>query len=259
MDNPQGNFDVAWLAGTWDGEGSIAVKQGTGRSSFSPRVSMVNTNPAILNKVCEILDEAGIGYHMSEKGTGGFPGSTKQCWSIVIGTMAGAFKFLSLVGDFLVGKKEQAILLRRFLDSRLRAMGNGDIEKGFVRKGGYGNKQIAYTPEELETLCQIYEANGDQRKSSETIRAAIVQRLPLEYQSDRAEKVLNDEIFKGREKVPAREVEKILKHYGVGMHAGYIARDRMGIKVFKDGLGPWMWVKSSIIGEIVQPTLKEAG
>lgn len=243
MDNPQGNFEVAWLAGIWDGEGSIGVKQTTGRSSFSPRVSMVNTNPAILNRVCDILDGAGIGYHMNEKGEGGFPGSRKQCWTIQVGTMSGAFKFLSLIGDHLVGKKEQALLLRRFLDSRLKTMGNGDIEKGFRRKGGYGNKKIAYTPDELETVCQIYEANGDQRQSSETIRAAIVQLLPIEYQSDRAKKVLSEEVFVGRNTVPAREIETVLRRHGIGIRAGHIAREQMGIKTIKDGLGPWVWEK----------------
>lgn len=258
MDNPQGNFEVAWLAGIWDGEGSIAVKQGTGRNTFSPRVSMVNTNPAILNRVCEILDGAEIGYHMNERGPGGFPGSSRQCWIIQIGTMSGAAKFLSLVGEHLVGKREQALLLKRFLDSRLSKMADGNVQKGFMRKPGQTNKGIAYTPDELETICQIYEANGDQRQSSETIRAAIVQLLPVEYQSDRAEKVLLT-VFNGRDKIPAGEVEKILKHHGIGIRAGYIARDRIGIKVFKDGLGPWLWVKNCAVGEIVQPALKEVG
>ena len=159
MDNPQVTAtEIAWLAGIWDGEGTISVCYGQ-KHIASPRVSVVNTNPSIIRRVCEILDGLGIGHRLLEKGQGGFPGSHKQCWIITVERLANAARFLLHLDPYLIGKIEQARLLRRFLDSRL-----------LRRAGVKRNSDAPYTSEELELLVKVVDLNGNQRGTSETIR-----------------------------------------------------------------------------------------
>lgn len=161
MANPQvTREDVAWLAGIWDGEGSIGVRRNLASRQFSPRVSMVNTNAVLIARVCEILDAHRISYSVAEKGRGGFPGSHKQCWIVGIQTLRGAHRFLHAFGGYLVGKRAQAQLLLRFVESRLRR-----------RMAESRNSDAPYNEDELTTLSDLYRLNGDQRGTSETIRA----------------------------------------------------------------------------------------
>ena len=64
---------------------------------------------------------------------------------------------------YLVGKKAQAQLLKRFISSRL------------ARKipGKKNNGNIPYSRDELEALATLSELNGNQQGTSETIRAEI--------------------------------------------------------------------------------------
>ena len=178
MDNQQiTQTELAWLAGIWDGEGTISLRRNLnnagrqGALQVSPRVSMVNTNAAILERVCDILNRMDVHYYMREKGAGGFEGSHRQCWIIAVETLSQSIKLLTALRPFLIGKRFQADCLLQFVQSRL--------EKTARRKGMTSptfNKQFAYTSEELGWCAQIVQANGDQRGISEAIRQAAVGR-----------------------------------------------------------------------------------
>ena len=125
---------------------------------------MYNCNAAILNNVSRILDENGVAFHICEKSNGGYPGSGKRgpCYALQINSMSGCAKLLNLIIPHLVGKIEQAKLLARFLDSRIK------------RISGVKRVSMApYNPEELELLAKVTDLNGNIRGCSETIREAI--------------------------------------------------------------------------------------
>lgn len=171
MDNPQVTAtEIAWLAGIWDGEGTISVRYAKKSetqvyNTFSPRVSVVNTNPAIIRRVCETLDKLGLGHYVSEKGRGAFEGSTRQCWIVQVERLATAARLLMYLEPYLVGKVEQAKLLRRFLDSRI-------LRRAQVKR----NSDAPYSPEELELIARVVDLNGNQRGTSETIREDAARR-----------------------------------------------------------------------------------
>lgn len=160
MDNPQvTELEVAWLAGIWDGEGTISVRRNVKINQFSPRVSMVNTNAKIIQQVDSILDKMGIGHYLREKGQGGFAGSKRQCWIISIETLQGCRMFLEQVGKYLVGKYPQACILERFICSRMSRL-------KLVKR----NSDAPYSDREMIWCKELYESNGNQRGTSETIR-----------------------------------------------------------------------------------------
>jgi len=161
MDNPQvTDLEIAWLAGIWDGEGTISVRKNIRIKQYSPRVSMVNTNAAMLSKVAQILEGLGIKFHLREKGQGGFDGSSKQCWIISVEHLTGAQNLVSTMMPYLTAKKPQGELLLRFVKNSSSLYGT---EAG-------GNGYAPYNEDELRTLELIYVVNGNQRGTSETIR-----------------------------------------------------------------------------------------
>lgn len=168
MDNQQvTNVDLAWLGGIWDGEGTISLrrslqKRGNKNPQFSPRVSMVNTNSAILEKVVNILDSLEIKYYFREKDQGGFAGSRRQCFLVSVETLGNAVKLLVAIRPYLVGKRFQCDMLLKFCESRLRKIRN---PKG-------GNHRVEYSAQELEWLDAVIQENGNPRGTSEAIREA---------------------------------------------------------------------------------------
>ena len=161
MDNPQVTA-IAWLAGIWDGEGTISVRRNKRIKQISPRVSMVNTNPAIIQRVDELLTDLGVGHHVREKDQGGFEGSSRQCWIVSVETLGGACRLLNHLKPFLVGKLPQAELLGRFVASRM-----------LRRQQVLRNSDCPYNEDELKAVQALYQVNGDQRGTSETIREAV--------------------------------------------------------------------------------------
>lgn len=168
MDNQQvTNVDLAWLAGIWDGEGTISCRKGVqqrGKKNpqFAPRVSMVNTDTQILHEVVRILDTLDIKYYFREKGVGGFEGSRKPCFIISVETLGNAARLLTAIRPYLRGKGFQADMMLKFVNSRLAK----------VKLRGRDNQKFAYSKDELEWLDSVIQANGNPRGTSETLREA---------------------------------------------------------------------------------------
>ena len=63
------NTDLAWLAGIWEGEGTIAIfshQEKNGITKICPCCSVVNTDLALINKVRKILQELGCNFTLKE-------------------------------------------------------------------------------------------------------------------------------------------------------------------------------------------------
>lgn len=169
MDNQQVTLNEAslgWMGGIWDGEGSFSTIFHKNMKTVHPRVSIVNTDANILSRICKILDLMNIHYYMYEKGRGGFAGSNKQCYNIQINRLNEIGLFINYILPYLVGKKAQAELLKRFIDTRLK-------RRTLVTR----NSDCKYTSEELEMLAQVCDLNGNIHGTSETLRAEAKNRL----------------------------------------------------------------------------------
>lgn len=124
------HFEIGWLAGLVDGEGSIAFyfsrrKDGNGgftrRSSPSYRVYIINSDMAILNKAKDILIRLGITFlSIREKAAtkkqreGSFK-FTKPCYALDVSRRKDVELYLNTIIDHLQGyKKVQATKLLEF-------------------------------------------------------------------------------------------------------------------------------------------------
>jgi len=130
-DNQQGKIsetDIAWLAGLWDGEGSIGMKVQKyhvgGRTYFEPYAQVVNTHAGTLEHVDAILTELRVGHHISWPRPHQHPNGTmpvsdyKPLWSVRIHGLNRVKALLKWISPFLVTKAEQAKLVNEYIQSR---------------------------------------------------------------------------------------------------------------------------------------------
>lgn len=154
MGNQQATLnEISWLAGIWDGEGTIGVRHSVKIHQFSPRMHIVNSNSLIIQRSIEIMEKLGITPYIREKGTGAFEGSKKQCWAVGVDNLTKSKILLDCLMPYFVGKKAQAQILLKFVDSRLERF---DRKKPNAEKG--------YTQEDMDNIKKLYELNGNQRR-----------------------------------------------------------------------------------------------
>lgn len=109
--------ELAWLAGIWDGEGSIFF-QTQAKRQLTPYISMDNTDPHIIAEAFRILKDLGIVLHINE--TAGKKDSTRTVYRIATARHEYIKVFIENVGPFLKGeKKSKANLMLPFILSRL--------------------------------------------------------------------------------------------------------------------------------------------
>lgn len=109
--------DLAWLAGIWDGEGSIFMQVQIKRQ-LTPTISMDNTDPAIVAKTVEILKSLGLNIHINEYKNK--KGSTRPVWRVATSRLDYIKIFTDALIPYLQGeKKSKAKLVNQFVTSRL--------------------------------------------------------------------------------------------------------------------------------------------
>ena len=116
-------FEIGWLAGLWDGEGSITVFHHD--KHFRPVVCVTNTNLVILQKAVEIMDAMGIRMRVQQMKISN--GVHADAWQVTTTKLSIIERFLDVLTPHLVGKKPQALLMSRFI--RNRSKGYADNEK----------------------------------------------------------------------------------------------------------------------------------
>lgn len=102
------NTDLAWLAGIWDGEGSIALfthKEKNGSIKICPTVCVVNTDISIINKVRKILEELGCNFVLQETQPKNSRHSIK--WTLTTRNQKYIILFLEAVIPYLYSIKRQ--------------------------------------------------------------------------------------------------------------------------------------------------------
>lgn len=128
--------DIAWLAGIWDGEGSILFQQNG--NNLRPSAEVSNTDVLIANKVIKLLEENDIGAYIRERSP---KDHRKSYWQITVGEFNSLQKFLELVVPYMnSSKKHRGELVLHYLNKR------------FERANGKNLKQIPYSDEDRETF-----------------------------------------------------------------------------------------------------------
>lgn len=112
-------FEKGWLAGIIDGEGCIHIDVDP-RGGSHPYLTVTNTNKLIIEKVSDIWQRLGIGCRIQTR-------ANKHRNPIQDVQIIG-FKRLKpaliAIMPYLVGKADEALLLYRFVESRLSRFSN---------------------------------------------------------------------------------------------------------------------------------------
>lgn len=113
--------DLMWLAGFMDADGSIALwrhKDATHKKGYKiyPSIIFTNNNPFIIENIIRILDENELQLHVVERNH--TSENHARTWQVASQTADTVYKVLTLIEPYLVGKKPQAKLVLRFLNSR---------------------------------------------------------------------------------------------------------------------------------------------
>jgi hypothetical protein len=117
MDNQQvtiSAFDLGWLIGIIDGEGSFWI--GKSPVAMTPVVEIVNTNFTIINKLQHLFKMLDIGCHVyiPSRNSG-----QKEYKKLEIKGMKRLKKFFDILMPYFECRFEQANLLRDFVELRL--------------------------------------------------------------------------------------------------------------------------------------------
>lgn len=125
MDNQQRKVEeLAWLAGFFDGEGSIHFRKTTGQRLKGmkleyqyPNMRICGTHEGTLEVIGEILRQNDLPFHVSRR----FPTSDKHApsWDIECKGMKRCKRWLETLLPYLKTKYEQAVLMLEFIDLRL--------------------------------------------------------------------------------------------------------------------------------------------
>ena len=113
--------DLAWLAGIWDGEGSIVLfsnQEKDGTKKIKPVCVVVNTDISIINEIQRILVGIECNFVIHERK----PKNRKHnvCWAVSTSNMLYLKRFLDQVSPYLKGlKKSRADILSRYVNQRL--------------------------------------------------------------------------------------------------------------------------------------------
>lgn len=125
------NTDLAWLAGIWEGEGSILLYSrpvNENRMQITPSVTVTNTDVVIMNKVRKIVESLGCNFSWREYRPKG-KASYKLCYRLSSSHAENIKKFLEAVLPYMHGeKKAYGETLLSFVTKRL--------EKAKDHKGG---------------------------------------------------------------------------------------------------------------------------
>ena len=108
--------DCAWLAGFFDGEGSIGLYRKFKGGKFyavSTRIAVAQTDKTCLNKFFDLFGGALVLIDRPDRGTV----RHTQYWSWTCDSTASANLFLQTVRKFLVVKAEEADLVLEFLNN----------------------------------------------------------------------------------------------------------------------------------------------
>lgn len=169
-----------WMGGVIDGEGYISVnkvnttEQKSRGYCFSPRLSVTNSDPAIIAQCADIFKRCGVGYYITEVSP---KPNRRTCFTLRVDRMSHLKILLPLLIPHLVGeKKARARLVLEFVENRLK---NG------VNKRGQAQTNVPYDARILEigTILGSWNLN-DHTLSKDEMRASCLGRYGLDSERE---------------------------------------------------------------------------
>jgi hypothetical protein len=138
MGNPQGKAkeaDIAWLAGFWDGEGTVSLQFRNGHlrtrnGLISPYVQLCGTSVVALERTHTILNDLGVGHHIQWPTLRPHPRAMSKLpqGRLSVQGMKRVAVFLQTVGPYLVVKAEPARIVGAFIALRAAKTTNTPYE-----------------------------------------------------------------------------------------------------------------------------------
>jgi pantothenate kinase len=113
---------LAWLAGLWDGEGSITIfKTKIGkRIKYCPSLNIVNNDIVIMNEVEKIILNLGASMHWVTREHNNIKHATS--YTLITRNHHQIKKIVSAIEPYLIGKKAQAEIILRFIEKRQKQL-----------------------------------------------------------------------------------------------------------------------------------------
>ena len=152
-------LSLAWLGGIIDGEGSLGVFQhvqvrnGTRYEAWRPVIAITNTNPLIIHRCIDILQQSGLSFsvHTHKPDNPRWKART----NIQIVGIRHVARAAPVLRPYVYAKAANLELLERLAQSRLRAL------KGPrpPRKGG-GSHHPTFTEADLEVVAELQRLNA---------------------------------------------------------------------------------------------------
>lgn len=108
---------LAWLAGIFDGEGTITTTKNNGTTR--PLLQVTNTNQPLLTEVQTLLNELvkrPVRACLQQRGKL----SVKPCYYLYVTKQSEVKLVLEALIPYLIGKREQAVLLLEYVNIRLK-------------------------------------------------------------------------------------------------------------------------------------------
>jgi len=151
--------DLHWLGGIIDGEGAIMAiarkERNRKNNSYIPKISIVNTNPIIIEDCIKVLRQLGIPFYINfTKGMG----TWKPKMEIDISGYKRVMKALPILLPYIRSKKMQSEKLFKLVSSRI------------TRRNDNHGQPIPYDADERKLAQEIKELNNNSLILSETIR-----------------------------------------------------------------------------------------
>jgi hypothetical protein len=113
--------EKAWLAGFWDGEGSITIfthMEKNGKEKICPTLLVVNTHEGVIAHVVELLDRLETSFsvqHIKRKEE-----KNKDVYQVSTRNMAYIKIVLEAILPYLICKKAQGSLVLRYVTKKLQ-------------------------------------------------------------------------------------------------------------------------------------------
>lgn len=139
---------LAWLAGMIDGEGSLRIyRQRIGQSlRFFAQIHITNTNLRIIAEVKSLFDALGIEFNVREIGNRKRNPAHAPCYSVRATKNSAMRKLLSAMLPYLVGKRDQAETVLKFLDGK-----RDGVYRGGSRQQGLRERDAALYASQEQT------------------------------------------------------------------------------------------------------------
>lgn len=113
--------EKAWLAGFWDGEGSITIfthMEKNGREKICPTIGVTNTHEGVIAHVVELLDRLGTSFSIQTRKRQ--EDKFKDAYHVHTRNMAYIKVVLEALQPYLVCKKAQCSLVLRYVNKKLQ-------------------------------------------------------------------------------------------------------------------------------------------